>query len=236
MLELLVVVAILVILAALMIPVFSTAKMASSRAISAHSLHQLIAAGHSYLAENEHVFWKYSDFPSDGGTMWWYGWESNQSRFGTPEGQRTLDPTRGPLGPYVIASGGVQTDPAFMAYSPRLKPKYKNGNYGYGYNTLLVGENSLRFNRPGQIVVFATCAQANTFQPPASASNPMVEEFYIINDTQTTVHFRHGGRALAAFLDGSIREMDMAPGTRDMRLPSANIGRFAPVGSAQFLQ
>ena len=64
----------------------------------------------------------------------------------------------------------------------------------------------------------------------------MVEEFYMIDDTQTTVHFRLGGKALAAFLDGSVREMEMAPGTQDTRMPTANIGRFAPVGSTLYLQ
>ena len=234
-LELLVVVAVVVVLAVLLLPVFNSAKIASSRAISAQTLHGLAVSGEMYLADNNHTFWAYSQFPVDGGTQWWFGWESNQSRFSTPEGQRTLDTTRGPLGPYAVAAGGVKTDPAFLAYSPRLKPKYKDGNYGYGYNTLLPGCNSLRVPLPSQLIVFATCAQVNTFQPPASTSNPMVEEFYMIDDQQATVHFRHGERALAAFLDGSVRDMEMAPGTRDMRMPMANIGRFAPVGSALYL-
>jgi len=71
----------------------------------------------------------------------------------------------------------------------------------------------------------------NTFEAPASPSNPMIEEFYIISDTETTAHFRHGtGDALAAFLDGSVRALsmatDMQPGSQDMRIPSANIGQF----------
>ncbi len=57
---------------------------------------------------------------------------------------------------------------------------------------------------PSQIVVFATCAQVNTFQAYLPPKSPMIEEFYMINDTQGhNVHFRHGGGALAAFLDGS---------------------------------
>jgi len=234
-LELLVVMGICAILFALSLPVISSARAASSRALSTHSLQQLMAAGNLYLNEHRHTFWKYSQFPVDGGTMWWFGWESNQSRFGTPEGKRTLDLMRGPLGPYAIAADGVRTDPAFLAYSQRLKPKYKDGNYGYGYNSLLPGQNSLRFQKPSSLVVFATCAQINTFQSPASPANPMIEEFYMINDTETTVHFRHGGKALAAFLDGSVREMPMDPTTLDKRLPSAQIGRFAPVGSKLYL-
>lgn len=35
----------------------------------------------------------------------------------------------------------------------------------------------------------ATSAQVNTFQEQASANNPMIEEFYGIDDRETTVHF-----------------------------------------------
>jgi hypothetical protein len=90
--------------------------------------------------------------------------------------------------------------------------------------------NALQVTLPSQMVVFATCAQVNTFQTPASPRNPMIEEFYMINDTTTSAHFRHGRDALAAFLDGSVRELsmdtDMQPGSLDTRIPSANIGRF----------
>ena len=206
-LELLVVVAIVAALAALLLPVYSATKAAGSKAIGAHSLHVLAVAGTLYLNDNNHQFWAYSQYPVDGGTVWWFGWESNASRFSTPEGQRILDLTRGPLGPYAIAAGGVKTDPAFLAYHPRLKPKYQNGNYGYGYNTLLVGQNSLRFSHPGDVVMFAT----------------------------TTVHFRDGGLAMVVCLDGGMRELPMDPTTLDTRIPSAQIGRFAPVGSTKYL-
>ena len=234
-LELLVVVAVVAILAVLALPVYSAARAASSKAVAAQSLHVLAVSGQLYLNDNNQQFWPYSQYPVNGGTMWWFGWESNASRFGTAEGQRTLDYSQGPLGPYAIAAGGVKTDPALAAYSPRLKPKYKDGNYGYGYNTLLVGGNATRFSHPGEVVMFATSAQVNTFQPPASSSNPMVEEFYQIDDTQTSVHFRDGGRAMATCLDGNLRELPMDPTTRDNRLPTANIGRFAPVGSKKYL-
>ena len=38
----------------------------------------------------------------------------------------------------------------------------------------------------------------------------MIEEFYYVNTSTTSVHFRHGNQALAAFLDGSVRPLDMA--------------------------
>jgi len=230
--ELLVVITIVAILIGLLFPVLSAVKVSSARAISAQSLHQLMLGGLLYLKDNSNTFWPYEQFTATG-TQWWFGFETWQS-IGMPEGQRTCDYSQGPLGPYVMTSGGVKTDPAFLQYSPRLKPKYQNGNYGYGYNTVLAADsngiprNALQVVQPAEMVVFATCAQVNTFEAPASATNPMIEEFYMINDTQVTAHFRHGRNALAAFLDGSVRALsmdtDMQPGSQDMRIPSANIG------------
>jgi len=232
--ELLVVITIISILIAILLPVLSVAKIASARAVSTHSLSQLMAGGRAYLTENNNFFWPYEKATSTG-MQWWYGFETWQS-MGLAEGKRTADYSKGPLGPYAMASGGVKTDPALLQYSPRLKPKYQDGNYGYGYNIVLAADstgaprNALQVNYPAQMIVFATCAQVNTFQPPANPKNPMVEEFYMISDTETTAHFRHGRRALAAFLDGSVRELsmdaDMQAGSQDQRIPSANIGIF----------
>ena len=232
--ELLVTVAIVAILASLALPVFSRVKVASARVISARSLSQLMVGGRLYLGDHDNRFWPYEQTTS-AGEQWWFGFETWQSS-AMPEGQRTCDYSKGPLGPYLIASGGIKTDPAFLQYSPRLKPKYQDGNYGYGYNTVLAADssgrprNALQVQVPSQMIVFATCAQVNTFETPASAANPMIEEFYLISDTETTAHFRHDGDALAAFLDGSVRPLsmsqDMAPGTLDPRMPSADIGVF----------
>ena len=232
--ELLVVIAIVAVLVGLLMPVLSAAKAATARAISVRSLSQLMVAGRLYLNDHDNTFWQYEQFTATG-TMWWFGFETWQSQ-SMPEGQRTCDYTQGPLGLYVMASGGVKTDPAFLEYSPRLKPKYQNGNYGYGYNSVLASgsnglpHNALQVTTPSQMIVFATCAQVNTFEAPASPANPMIEEFYIIDDTEKTAHFRHGGNALAAFLDGSVRSLsmatDMLPGSQDMTIPSANIGTF----------
>jgi prepilin-type N-terminal cleavage/methylation domain-containing protein len=230
--ELLVVVAIIGILIGVILPVLSAAKVSSARATSTQSLHELMIAGHLYLNDNNHTFWPYEQFTANG-TQWWFGFETWQS-VGLPEGQRYCDYSQGPLGPYTMTASGIKTDPAFLQYSPRLKPKYKNGNYGYGYNTVLAADangnphNEMQVTSPTEMVVFATCAQVNTFESPATPDNPMIEEFYMINDTEVTTHFRHGRNALAAFLDGSVRALsmdtDMQPGSQDMRIPSANIG------------
>ena len=232
--ELLVVAAVVAILAGLLLPVMTAAKLATSRAISARSLEQLMVGGRLYLNDHSNIFWPYEEYTS-AGTQWWFGFETWQS-IGMPEGERSCDYSQGLLGPYLTACGDIKTDPAFAQYSPRLKPKYQNGNYGYGYNTVLAADangnprSALQVALPSQMIVFATCAQVNTFESPASPNNPMIEEFYMINDTEVTAHFRHGGNALAAFLDGSVRSLsmatDMLPGSLDPRLPSADIGQF----------
>lgn len=240
-LELLVVIAIIAVLA-----VFCARQLASTRevawkAVSVHSLRNLSAAGIAYCGEHDGEFWKYRE-DDRSSTQWWFGREEIGSQ-GAGEGERFVDFTRGPLGPYATVGTKIASDPAFLAAAPRHKPKFKNGNHGYGYNALLGGGAMGRaklprrqgFERPGEIVVFATCAQVNTFQPPASGSHPMIEEFYLIDDRETTVHFRYGERALTVMVDGSLRELKMDRTTLDSRMPSANIGRFAPVGSKLYL-
>jgi prepilin-type processing-associated H-X9-DG protein len=191
----------------------------SSLAISANNLRQLAIGASSYLSENNYVFWKYrsADPGGEPGVRWWFGFEPLAS-FSRPEGQRIF--------------GGKA-----------FKPKYQFGYIGVGYNALLGGGamglgESLSYwslGRPSKIVVFATSAQINTFQRPATPRNPMLEEFYLLDDRETTVHFRHSGQAMVAFADGSAGFLPMDESTRDNRAPQANVGRFAPVGSAKHL-
>ena len=218
--ELLVVITIIAVLAALLFPTVEKARVHFWRGVCAHSLNQLGTAGAAYRAEHDGTFWKFREDRREG-TVWWFGFESAASRR-QAEGERTLELSRGPLGPYVIASGGVRTDPAFLHFRPRHKPKFKNGNFGYGYNGLLGGgalgrgplARQSNFAHPAHIAVFATCAQVNTFQPPADSGHPLIEEFYLIDQRETTVHFRFGGKALASMLDGSVQELPMDPTTR----------------------
>jgi prepilin-type N-terminal cleavage/methylation domain-containing protein len=239
--ELLVVVCIVAILVAIAFPAFHKVRLSSWRAVSTHTLEQLSVAGAAYRADHDGEFWRYRESLPDG-TAWWFGYESFANA-NAGEGNRWLDMARGPLGAYVMASSGVKSDPAFASLGDTYKPKFVNGTYGYGYNGLLgggaLGAQPLarvsQFTQLSSIVVFATCAQVNIFQAPATPKNPMIEEFYLVDANQTTVHFRYGGKALAAMLDGSVVELPMDPTTLDKRMPAAKIGRFAPVGSKLYL-
>jgi len=224
--ELLVLLCIVVVLAVMLLPAARSVYASSTDATSAHVIAQLNAAAQSYLAENGMTFWPYR-VNTNGGTQWWFGLEPSAS-LSAPEGKRWLDLNQGPLGPYIAASGGMAVDPSFSRAGNTFKPKYGSTHFAYGYNLLLQGKSQLALSSPGRIPVFVTCAQVNTFQAPASAKKPMVEEFYYFNATERTVHFRVGGQAMVGYADGSAGCLPMMPGTLDSRMPGANIGRLEP--------
>ncbi len=234
-LELLVSTAIVAVLAGLILTVVEQARSVAKKAYCANSLRQLGVATHSYLMDNDNKFFAYST-AAPGGKLWYFGFESSSS-LTAAEGQRSVDQTRSPLYPYIQQVGGIQVCPSFP-YSALAswKPKYKGASWGYGFNTFLANVNVLTLPQPSQTLVFGDCAQANTFQAPATPQKPMVEEFYMIQNTYKTVHFRHGRSANMLFLDGHVEPFTMYPGTQDTTMKNENLGRISPVGSMQYLQ
>ncbi len=243
--EMLVAVALVVIVAILAIPVAQKLYAESTLAVSANNIRQLTVGATAYLADHRHTFWKYVELQSseapEPGDIWWFGFESLASK-GRPEGQRKFDANLGPLAGYVPSS--IRPDPGFSVGARAFKPKYQSGYLGIGYNVLLgggwLGTGPLKryweLNDPAAVVVFATSAQVNTFQSPASANNPMLEEFYGLDQRERSVHFRMNGKAMVAFASGSAGFLPMDESTRDARAPKANVGRFAPVGSKKYLE
>ena len=231
--ELLAGVVILGVLLTLCAPAATAVRRQTTLAVSSSALRQLSVAAQNYLAENQGWFFRARENQSDG-VQWWFGFESYSGP--KAEGKRVLDKSRGPLGPYIVDSAGRVPDFAFTSMGASFKPKYANGYFGFGVNTELTGgptgqetaklRRISQLERPGRIALFATCAQINTFQAPASAKRPMLEEFYFFNtsDCRNTVHFRHGQKALVAFADGSIQEVPGDSARWDRRLPGAAIG------------
>ncbi len=239
--EMLVAIAIIVVLSAVAAPAVWGAYKTSSLAVSANNIRQLASGAAAYLGDNNFVFWRYRENVPRQGVRWWFGLEPSAS-LSASEGNRTFDPLQGPLSGYVPA--GFRPDPSFGFSGKPFKPKYKFGYIGLGYNVLLGGgwtgsSSPLRYwelQNPAETVVFATSAQVNTFQRPASARNPMVEEFYGIDDREVTVHFRHNGQAMVAFANGSAGFLPLDESTLDRRAPNAQVGRFAPRGSTKYLR
>jgi prepilin-type N-terminal cleavage/methylation domain-containing protein len=233
--ELMAVMVILGVLMTVLAPAALAVRRHTTLATSSSALRQLSLAAQSYLFENNGKFFTSRERLPDG-DQWWFGFESSSGP--KTEGQRILDKSKGPLGPYIADSAGTVPDFAFTSMGSSFKPKFKNGYFGFGVNTELTGgptgqqTSKLRqvnqLERSGQIALFATCAQINTFQAPASGKNPMLEEFYFFNTTDcaNTIHFRHAGSAIVAFTDGSQREVLGDRLSFNSRLPSACVGRL----------
>jgi prepilin-type processing-associated H-X9-DG protein len=235
--ELMAVMITLGLLLTLLAPAAMAIKRQTTLATSSSALRQLSIAAQTYLGENNGRFFL-SREDTNGGVQWWFGFESSSGP--KTEGQRVLEKSKGPLGPYIADSAGTVPDFAFTSMGSSFKPKFKNGYFGFGVNTELTGGPTGQISskvrqlnqlaRPGQIALFATCAQINTFQSPASGKNPMLEEFYFFNTTDcaNTIHFRHAGNAIVAFADGSQREVFGNRSSFNSKLPSACVGKLSP--------
>lgn len=222
--ELLVVVAVIALLASILIPALSRTKTAAWRIECANNLRQLGLAGQMYWNDHEGRSFRYRRESSNGGDLYWFGWlERGQ------EGERAFRPEQGVLFPY-LEGRGVEVCLAFVRVPRHLKRKAVGYSYGYGYNLNLSAPGKdppvaiERFPNPSGVVFLADAAQVNDFQAPASPSNPMLEEFYYVNESEPTAHFRHIGRANAVFLDGHVEGVDPQEGTLDRRLPGETLG------------
>lgn len=222
--ELLVVIAVVAVLTAVALPVYESARVSSSQVVALSALRQLSMAGSLYLADHQQKYWP---FRSDdaAGTTYWFGYETAADA-SLPEGDRTIDYARGALGPYSGGLHDVHPDPQFARMGPAFKPKFKNGYIPYGYNDLLQRQSSVTVPDGSRRVVFATSAQVNTFQSPASPSHPMLEEFYLVDDFNVTASFRYHGQALCAFADGSTGFLPPLPNSLDRRLPNSAVGKL----------
>lgn len=228
--ELLVVIAITAILAALLLPALSRSRASAQRIKCVGNLHQLGIAAQMYWDENSGNCFRYTSGFTNGGQLFWFGWLGPGA-----EGERPFDATTGALFPY-LQGRGVELC-ASLNYAPgQFKLKAKGAAYGYGYNLQLssaLNQPAKKISsimRPSEIAVLADSAQVNTFQPPASPTNPMLEEFYYVNTNrnEATAHFRHAEKASVVFCDGHVAMEKMETDSLDQMLPTQHVGRLRP--------
>lgn len=228
--ELLVTVAIIAILASLLLATLARSKDSARRLKCVSNLHQLALAVQMYWDDNGGQCFRYGGTYTNGGQLYWFGWVSPGA-----EGTRTFDPSPGALWPY-LSGRGVELCPAFNYSLRKVKLKTTGASYGYGYNLALSRPatdppvNVARILSPARLLVFGDAAQINTWQPPASKTNPMLEEWYYIDSgmSQPNGHFRHSQKANAAFGDGHVASEKYVPGSLDPRMPEEFIGRYRP--------
>jgi prepilin-type processing-associated H-X9-DG protein/prepilin-type N-terminal cleavage/methylation domain-containing protein len=226
--ELLVVIAVIALLGALLLPALQRGKMSAQRIRCLSNLHQLGIAAHLYWDENGGNCFRYSGALTNQGQLYWFGWMGNGA-----EGQRDFDITQGVLFPY-LRGRNVELCPSFNYISAQVKLKANGASYGYGYNWYLSAAPQKppvrlsRIGNPAQVALLADAAQVNTWQAPASADNPMLEEWYYLDDsvTQPNGHFRHGHRGNVTFCDGHVDRETMARDSHDLRLPNEWVGRY----------
>jgi prepilin-type processing-associated H-X9-DG protein len=162
--------------------------------------------------------------------LYWFGWIGPG-----PEGQRPFDASAGALYPY-LRGRGVEICPSLNYALAQFKLKAGGAAYGYGCNIHLnvwhhqPAVKMSQVARPSETALLADAAQVNTFQPPASKSNPLLEEFYYVstNRNEATAHFRHAQRANAVFCDGHVAAEKMESGSLDQNLPREFVGRLRP--------
>jgi len=230
--ELLVVMAIIAILAALLLPALGRGKASAQRVKCASNLRQLGLAANMYWDDNNGNFFLYGGWNTNGGQLYWFGWLQSPN---AGEGLRQFDATQGTLYPY-LQGCGVELCPALNYLMPQFKLKAAGASYGYGYNRYLSGSlsgpaiKSTRMQHPTEIALFADAAQVNTFQRPASPSNPMLEEFYYVDNTvkPPNGHFRHSQRASVIFGDAHVGLEKMVSDSLDPNLPNQFVGRLRP--------
>ena len=223
--ELLVVIAIIGILTAMLLPSLSKAKSAGKRVTCLNNSRQLHLATQMYWNDNDNRFFQFQFEYNLTSALYWFG-RLNRGE----EGARLFDASQGALYPY-LQNRGVSICPELNYHTENFKPKASDGTtFGYGYNLHLTawqGEGNLRttdVKSPAAIALYADSAQVNTWQAPASATNPMLEEFYYINDNEPTTDFRHNKKTTTTFIDGHVTMLSPAPDSLNGQLPEYVIG------------
>lgn len=209
--ELLTVLAIIGVLAALLLPVIGRTRLAAQSAVSTSNLRQLATATHAYIADNRGLF--PPGMSLDNLTRW--------------HGARTFvsapfDPARGWLGPYLGADGRVKLCPVFARLASGSQT-FELGAGGYGYNLIYLGGPVARgtaadpfrparladLPNPGRTVMFTgtALARADGLQEYPFSEPPRwrAPSGLPAGPNQPSVHFRFGsGRALVAWADGRV--------------------------------
>ena len=235
--ELLVVVAVIAVLAALLLPPLANGKRAAQTAKCSSNLRQLGLAARMYLDDHDGLAFLYKTYPytTNGGALYWFGWIQNGM-----DGQRDFDARLGPLYEYVNGLG-VEICPSLDYRSAVFKLKARGAAYGYGYNVYVSTNASGQprniegIRNPGGTALFADAAQVNNFLAPASPTHPMLEEFFYVDAgggsgpfSYPNGHFRHQQRANVIFIDGHVDRESPVAGSIDARLPREWVGRLRP--------
>lgn len=245
--ELLVVVAIIAILAAILFPVFASARQAANKTKCVSNLKQLALANRMYAEDYDGRFVPGAADISTTNRWRWHGWRPNTNS--------PFDPEKGPIWSYLGKSGGLKECPLLGV----LKHGFERGCGGYGYNLVYIGGSYWKYGwtaqaatetaeisqiaKPAQTVMFTDAGMAEASgvidysfcEPPFIVSPGGAETSMRYTPS---IHFRHNGMAVVAWCDGHVSAEKMTftcsqnPYGGDNQ--AANIGWFGPESNELF--
>ncbi len=209
-LELLVVMTIIGLLAALTLGVVGSVRRKTDATQSAHHLRTLAQANGAYLAENG----RYVPADDRKNNRRWHGARTSANG--------TFDPTKGYLADYLGKSRRVTSCPVFLKML-KGKASFEEGTGGYGYNATYVGGTpQVRWQADGtresaSVGAVETPVTTVMFTSAAYARTDGVQEYPYCEPPywdfgdgpagfrpSPTVHFRFDGKALVAWCDGHV--------------------------------
>ncbi len=221
-LEILVVIVVIGVLAALTLPVFTRARARAIQAVCQNHLKQMGVAVRLYLQYNDNIYFP-REVETSEGTLYYYGLE-----YPLAGGGVDLDVTRGYLFPYYSLVSGVGSCPAFKATS-REGRRQQGATLGYGYNRFgVAGRKANHITSRENIVLFADCSRVVWERKTGVLGMFIVEEWDYISPSDFTVHFRHAGQANVIFCDGHIEHREPRKVLRV--LPKAPVGMINDLG------
>ena len=234
--ELLIVIAVIVILAAMLLPALAKSKLSAQSAACKSNLRQLGLATELYWDDNDGNCFQTASGITNSGQLWWFGWIGSGA-----EGHRAFTLSTGVLFPY-LDGNDVRLCPSPVWNSPQFKLKGTNVIFSYGYNNALSAQTPMtvgKISKPVETALFADAAQVNDFQTYNGSNlhnHPMFEEWwYLTVNTNTwssaiypNGHFRHSQKANVMFVDGHADLEKPIAGSIDKRLANQYIGQLRP--------
>lgn len=228
--ELLIVMAVMAILAAIMLPALAGARGRARQAVCATGVRSLALANIGYAAENQDRFViAAADLISENLRRWHGRRDSLDDPF---------EPRRGPLVRY-LSDGLVKQCPQQVAFrhGEPWQWDFEDGCGGYGYNLTYLGSRlwtaaplaqayqgsakAAQVAHPSDTLMFADAAMAKRDEAgPYYLEYSFVEPPLFLGPdgrpcpqsyASPSIHFRHGGRANLAWTDGHVDARTMTP-------------------------